>query len=100
MALFAAAVALSAGAGLSIAQETTDASRAKAHQRHNDSWGTGDGGQAGERAAAPLMLFSGVGSRGLTGNDDPGDAANQPEMATGVDLQGPPVQFRADDTPE
>jgi len=28
------------------------------------------------------------------------DAADQPEMATGVDLKGPPTRFRAIDTPE
>jgi len=31
---------------------------------------------------------------------DPDAAQNQPFMATGLDLKGPPRQFRANETPE
>jgi hypothetical protein len=31
---------------------------------------------------------------------DPEAAQNQPSMATGLDLKGPPRQFRANETPE
>jgi hypothetical protein len=31
---------------------------------------------------------------------DPGAAQNQPFMATGLDLKGPPRQFRGNETPE
>jgi hypothetical protein len=62
---------------------------ALAKQRSTDEAGTGDG----------QTKSGGVGSRALIGNDAP-DAADQPEMATGVDLKGPPVRFPAGDTPE
>ena len=61
-----------------------------ATERGTDEAGTGDGGQT---------KSTGVGSRALMGNEAP-DAANQPEMATGVDLKGAPVRFPAGDTPE
>jgi hypothetical protein len=56
-------------------------------------------------AAAPLMAQdnSGTtpgGNRGQTGTGNPEAAANQPFMATGVDLDGPPQQFPAGQTPE
>lgn len=63
---------------------------AQAKQRATDEVGTGDG---------QAKSSTGVGSRALFGNDAP-DASGQPEMATGVDLRGPPVRFPADDTPE
>lgn len=40
------------------------------------------------------------GSRGQTGTGNPEAAANQPFMATGADLKGPPQQFPAGQTPE
>jgi hypothetical protein len=40
------------------------------------------------------------GNRGPTGATDSEAAANQPFMATGVDLKGPPQQFSAGQTPE
>ena len=39
-----------------------------------------------------------VGSRALTGPQE--RAADQPEMATGADLKGPPMRFAPADTPE
>jgi hypothetical protein len=64
-------------------------------ERGTDGIATGDGGQPkGERSK------QGVGSRGLTGNPARARAADQPLMATGVDLNGPPVRFPAADTPE
>jgi hypothetical protein len=62
-----------------------------AKERGTDSSGTGDGGQA---------KSSGVGSRALIGNDNAHEMMDQPEMATGLDLKGPPVRFPAGDTPE
>ena len=40
------------------------------------------------------------GSRGQTRTGNPEAAVNQPFMATGVDLKGPPQQFPAGQTPE
>lgn len=40
------------------------------------------------------------GSRDQTGTGNPEAAADQPFMATGVDLKGPPRQFPAGQTPE
>src|SRR5262245_7864609 len=60
-----------------------------AKARATDEAGTGDG------RAKP----TGVGSRALMGNEA-ADAADQPEMATGLDLKGAPVRFPASDTPE
>jgi hypothetical protein len=57
-------------------------------------------------AAAPILAQdnSGTapagGNRGPTGTSNPEAAANQPFMATGVDLNGPPQQFPAGQTPE
>lgn len=57
-------------------------------------------------AAAPLMAQdnSGTtpagGNRGQIGTGNPEAAANQPFMVTGVDLNGPPQQFSAGQTPE
>lgn len=42
----------------------------------------------------------GVGSRALTDQEARDRAADQPEMATGADLEGPPVRFSPADTPE
>jgi len=65
-------------------------------------------------AAAPIMAQDNAGTapegrgstgwtggnRGQTGTADPDAAANQPFMASGVDLKGPPQQFPAGQTPE
>jgi hypothetical protein len=61
-------------------------------------------------AAAPIMAqdimaqdnvgTAPAGNRGPTGAADSEAAANQPFMATGVDLKGPPRQFPAGQTPE
>ena len=40
------------------------------------------------------------GNRGQTGTGNPEAAKDQPFMATGVDLKGPPRQFPAGQTPE
>jgi hypothetical protein len=42
----------------------------------------------------------GVGSRALTSPEYQEKAADQPQMATGVDLKGPPMRFAPVDTPE
>jgi hypothetical protein len=49
------------------------------------------------RSCATPRADHAIESRGLTGN---ADATDQPEMVTGIDFNGPPVRFRADDTPE
>jgi hypothetical protein len=65
-------------------------------------------------AAVPIMAQDntgaapdGMGSTGWTGGNrvpsgtgNPEAAANQPLMASGVDLKGPPQQFPAGQTPE
>jgi hypothetical protein len=61
-------------------------------------------------AAAPIMAqdmmaqdnagTAPAGNRGPTGVADSEAAANQPFMATGVDLKGPPQQFTAGQTPQ
>jgi hypothetical protein len=56
-------------------------------------------------AATPIMAQNNSGTapggnRGPTGTGNPESAANQPFMATGVDLKGPPQQFPAGQTPE
>jgi hypothetical protein len=40
------------------------------------------------------------GNRGQTGTGNPEAAKDQPFMATGLDLKGPPLQFPAGQTPE
>jgi hypothetical protein len=61
-----------------------------------DGVSTSDGGQVKDGRRK-----QGVGSRALTGNRARDErAADQPLMATGVDLNGPPVRFPAADTPE
>lgn len=119
----ACAVALSLAAGLALAEEhawepgalpqraiasadlsnkaapgtkgTANKKTAQPKETGADGVATGDGGQVkGGRGK------QGVGSRALTGNDARDRAADQPLMATGVDLNGPPVRFPAADTPE
>jgi hypothetical protein len=58
----------------------------------------GSAGAAGTTGLYPTS--PGVGSRALTGNDGPDAAADQPEMATGADLKGPPMRFAPTETPE
>jgi hypothetical protein len=41
-----------------------------------------------------------TGSGSAASSSDPETAKNQPEMATGVDLKGPPTRFPANKTPE
>ena len=118
----ACAVALSVAAGLALAEEhawepgapseravapadlsnkaapgtkgTAGNETARPNERGVDGVATGDGDQPkGGRGK------QGVGSRALTGNAARERAADQPLMATGVDLNGPPVRFPAADTP-
>ena len=86
---FAAALALSAAAALLLAQES---GKPPATAQERPVATTPDlGSDQGKR---------GVGSRALTGNDAQDPAADQPEMATGVDLKGPPHRFAPAQTPE
>ncbi|HLN38994.1 MAG TPA: hypothetical protein VK337_14515 [Xanthobacteraceae bacterium] len=57
---------------------------------------------AGAMLAAAPMLSSAQDNPTATSRDkaDPEAAQNQPFMATGLDLKGPPRQFRANETPE
>ena len=57
-----------------------------------DNSGTGPGGMGSTGWTG--------GTRGQTGTGNPEAAANQPFMATGVDLKGQPQQFPAGQTPE
>ena len=55
--------------------------------------------------AAPIVAQDNSGSapggnRGQTGTGNLEAAGNQPFMATGIDLKGPPQQFPAGQTPE
>lgn len=56
-------------------------------------------------AAAPIVAQDNSGSapggnRGQAGTGNLEAAGNQPFMATGIDLKGPPQQFPAGQTPE
>jgi hypothetical protein len=54
-------------------------------------------------AAAPVMLSAQDNPKPAAmpqDKPDPEAAQNQPFMATGLDLKGPPRQFRANETPE
>src|SRR5262249_22800806 len=62
-----------------------------ARERGSTGW---TGGSRDQTKTKP-----GVGSRALTGQDQE-RAAGQPEMATGVDLKGPPVRLPSAKTPE
>ena len=59
-------------------------------ERNNNGW------SGGNRQADQVKSDSKDNRR----SDDPEAAVNQPLMATGVDLNGPPMQFPADKTPE
>ncbi len=104
---FAAALALSAAAALLLAQESGKPSAA-AQERPvattPDSGGADaspkDKGSTGWTGGTRDQEKRGVGSRALTGNDAQDLAADQPEMATGVDLKGPPHRFAPAQTPE
>jgi hypothetical protein len=110
----ASALALTVAAGLALAQQhrwTPAAGRpaagpqgmaavvqtkGKTVQAGTTAQPNDDTGGQGKSSAKP----SSVGSRALTGNDEDRQTRNQPEMATGIDLKGPPVRFPAADTPE
>jgi hypothetical protein len=57
---------------------------------------------AGATLAAAPMMSSAQDNPTATSRDkaDPEAAQNQPFMATGLELKGPPRQFRANETPE
>jgi opacity protein-like surface antigen len=67
-------------------------------QNHTGTKGRGSTGWTGG-SREQTKAEPGVGSRALTGQDQE-RAADQPEMATGVDLKGPPVRFPPAKTPE
>src|SRR5262245_53210128 len=99
------AVILLAAATASSAQNNMSLATGKAERPASQSDTTGSG-----------MEHNGIGSTGWTGgsrspgNIDPGSqnaskvdpeaSGQQPEMATGADLLGPPKQFPASKTPE
>ncbi len=103
----AAALALSAAAAaLLLAQEGGKPS-ATAQERPAAAPNSGsadaspkDRGSTGWNGGSPNQNKQSVGSRALTGNDAQDPAADQPEMATGVDLKGPPQRFAPGQTPE
>jgi hypothetical protein len=51
-------------------------------------------------ADAPRASQSSIGNQETTGSRAKESASDQPEMATGLDLQGPPERFLASETPE
>ena len=112
---FCFAVALSVAAGLSLAEEHRGAQTgppAAAPEPPSASAEPLGKGMSRNKGASPgepeangsnqaeTKPKQGVGSRALTGREAAERAADQPEMATGVDLNGPPVRFPAADTPE
>jgi hypothetical protein len=66
-----------------------------------DNSGTAQKGTTGWTGGSnePPKGQSRAGSRALSPHAQDG-AEDQPEMATGVDLKGPPMRFRASETPE
>lgn len=68
----------------------------------HDSTGTNEKGSTGWTGGSRDQTNSepGVGSRALVGQPAQDRGADQPAMATGVDLKGPPQRFPAADTPE
>src|SRR5262245_12949758 len=89
---FAAALAMSLAAPSLLAQERAKPS-ADPHS------GTKEMGTTGETGGSRGQTKQGVGSRAITSSEAL-EAADQPEMATGLDLKGPPVRFPPAKTPE
>jgi hypothetical protein len=66
----------------------------------SNSSSTKEMGTTGDTGGSRGQTKPGVGSRAISGSEDRDLAADQPEMATGLDLKGPPVRFPAAKTPE
>jgi hypothetical protein len=72
------------------AQQDTHSEGTAPHNMGSSGWTGGTGGaHVGKNETT-----------GLSQRSSDNSAADQPEMATGADLNGPPHRFPADDTPE
>ena len=101
---FAAALILSVAAAPLLAQESAKPP-ATAPERpvatpDSGSSGTKEMGTTGETGGSRGQTKPEVGTRAITGSEAQDPAADQPEMATGLDLKGPPARFPAAKTPE
>jgi hypothetical protein len=100
-----AALALAAAAVLTLGLQSASApATAQDHpsagvQSPGAGTATKDRGSTGWHGSSREQNATGVGSRALTGSEAE-TAADQPEMATGVDLNGPPRRFVPAQTPE
>ena len=90
---FAAALILNVATTALLAQES-----AKQPETTPEHAGTKEMGTTGWTGGNRGQTKPGVGSRAIAGSEAP--AADQPEMATGVDLKWPAVRFPAAKTPE
>src|SRR5262245_59197704 len=72
-------------------QQPAEASGPDGKGTPQDHTGTQQRGATGWTGGAGKRDKASVGSRALTGPEAQKQAAGQPEMATGVDLKGPPV---------
>ena len=97
IAAFAAALILSVVTTALLAQES--AKEPETTREHADSTGTKSMGTTGWTGGNRGQTKEKAGSRAMTGEDQD-SAADQPEMATGLDLKGRPTRFPAEKTPE
>ena len=101
---FAAALLLSVAAAPLLAQESAKppgtAPERPVATPDPDSTGTKELGSTGWTGGNRGQTKPEVGTRAITGSEAQDPAADQPEMATGLDLKGPPVRFPAAKTPE
>jgi hypothetical protein len=97
--LLAASISLSS---VALAQDRSAAPPSAENSSHTDGTaphGMGSTGWTGGTGGAHVGKNNET--TGLSGRSDSSDpAADQPEMATGADLQGPPHRFPANNTPE
>ena len=100
----AAALALSAAAALLLVHESgkapATAQEGPAATPNSGSSDASPKGSTGWTGGSRDQGQQSVGSRALTGSDWQDPAADQPEMATGVDLKGTPHRFAPAQTPE
>lgn len=92
---FAAALILNVATTALLAQES-----AKQPETTPEHAGTKEMGTTGWTGGNRGQTKPGVGSRAIAGSQAQDPAADQPEMATGMDLKGPAVRFPAAKTPE
>jgi hypothetical protein len=71
-----------------------------AHDGNDASWAQGDQNLPATTLEKPAAVPDSNGTGTVPNKADPEAAENQPLMATGVDLNGPPKRFSAKQTPE